>query len=312
MAKYFGKRILQFIVILIIASILVFVMVRLNSTDPLASIIGGKQTSAETIAQLRAKFGLDKSYVAQYFSWIGGIFQGNLGMSFKYQQEVGGLISARLPVTLGLVVFSSVIAMIIAIPLGIVSAVKKGSAIDHAASIFSLVVAGCPPFLMAIIFIVFLSRFAPSYPFTGSFTNLREYLIRMAAPSIALSFTMIALACRIMRSSMVEQMNAQYTQTAISKGVSTGRLVWKHNFRNAIIPVLSVVSIQIGSVIVGSVLVENVFSLSGLGTLLIDSIKANDYAVIQDITMLLVFIFMLISLIVDILYAVIDPRIRLK
>lgn len=312
MGKYICKRLGQFVLMMVIASVLIFVMVRLSNTDPLAAIIGGKQTTAETIAQLRSKFGLDKSYPQQYISWITGLFKGDLGMSFKYQNQINTLFADRIPVTIGLVLFSSVLAMAVAIPLGVLAAVKRNGPVDMVISIFSLVVAGCPPFLMSIIFIVFLSRFAPSYPFTGSFSNMREYLIRMAAPSVALSFTMIALACRMMRSSIVEQMNAQYSQTAVAKGVSQSGLLWKHNFRNAIIPVLSVVSIQIGSIIVGSVLVENVFSLSGLGSLLIDSIKASDYTVIQDITLLLVFIFMLISMIVDILYAVIDPRIRLK
>lgn len=312
MGRYIGKRLGQFVLMMVIASLLIFVMVRLSDTDPLAAIIGGKQTTAETMAQLRAKFGLDKSYPEQYISWITGLFRGDLGMSFKYQTQINTLFADRIPVTIGLVLFSSVLAMIVAIPLGVIAALKRNSAVDMIISIFSLVIAGCPPFLMSIIFIVLLSRFAPQYPFTGSFTNMHEYLVRMAMPSVALSFTMIALACRMMRASMVDQMNAQYSQTAVAKGVSDSGLLWGHNFRNAIIPVLSVVSIQIGSIIVGSVLVETVFSLSGLGSLLIDSIKASDYTVIQDITLLLVFIFMLISLIVDILYAIIDPRIRLK
>ena len=202
--------------------------------------------------------------------------------------------------------------MVLAIPCGVIAARKKDSVTDQVMSIVSLFLAGCPPFLMSLIFILILARFFPSYPFTGSYTNLRENFIRLFAPSIALSFTLIALAFRMMRSSMIDQINAQYSMTAIAKGVPMKKMVWKHDFRNAIIPVLSVVSIQIGSAIVGAVLVEQVFSLSGLGTLLIDSINASDYAVEEDILMLLMFIFLFISLIIDILYGLIDPRIRLK
>lgn len=310
--KYAGKKLLQFIIIMFIVSVMIFVLVRLSKTDPLAAIVGGKQTTPEILAQLRAKFGLDQSLPMQYISWITGIFHGDFGMSFKYQTEAGPLIAARMPVTMGLVFFSSVIAMLIAIPLGVLASIKKDSPLDTVISVICLVLAGCPPFLMALLFILFLARFFPSYPFTGSYTNISEYFVRMAAPSLALSFTMVALAYRMMRSSMIEQMQAPYTMTALAKGVPRGKIAWQHNFRNAIIPVLSVVSIQIGSAIVGAVLIETVFSLSGLGTLLIDSIKASDYALEQDITLLLVFIFLVISTIVDILYAIIDPRIRLK
>ncbi|MCR5671974.1 MAG: ABC transporter permease [Butyrivibrio sp.] len=309
---YTGKKLLQMLSVMLIVSVMIFILVRLSKTDPLAAIVGGKQTTPEIMAQLRAKFGLDKSLFMQYITWITGIFRGDFGMSFKYQTEAGPLILARIPVTLGLVFFSSIIAMLIAIPGGVYASIKRDRAFDTSVSVISLVLAGCPPFLMSLLFILFLARFFPNYPFTGSFTTISEYFVRMAAPSIALSFTMIALAFRMMRSSMIEQMQSQYTMTALAKGVPRGKIAWRHNFRNAIIPVLSVVSIQIGSAIVGAVLVETVFSLSGLGTLLIDSIKASDYALEQDITLMLVFIFLLISMIVDILYAVIDPRIRLK
>ncbi|MCR5387940.1 MAG: ABC transporter permease [Lachnospiraceae bacterium] len=309
---YAGKKLLQMIIVLLIVSVIIFVLVRLSKTDPLAAIVGGKQTTPEILAQLRAKFGLDKPLIMQYFSWITGIFRGDFGMSFKYQTEAGPLILARIPVTLGLVLFSSILAMVIAIPCGVYASIKRDRPFDTVVSIISLVLAGCPPFLMSLLAILFLARFFPSYPFTGSYTTLSEYFVRMAAPSVALSFTMIALAFRMTRSSMIEQMQSQYTTTALAKGVPKNQIAWKHNFRNAIIPVLSVVSIQIGSAIVGAVLVETVFSLSGLGTLLIDSIKASDYALEQDITLMLVFVFLLISMIVDILYAVIDPRIRLK
>ncbi|MGE4354253.1 MAG: ABC transporter permease, partial [Oscillospiraceae bacterium] len=157
-----------------------------------------------------------------------------------------------------------------------------------------------------------ISKVNPSYPFVGSYASIPEYFQRIALPSVALAFVMIALACRVTRSSMIEQQAAPYTQTAISKGVPDSRIIWKHNLKNAIIPVIAVVSIQIGGMVVGAVLVENVFSLAGLGTLLVDAIKSSDYNVVQGITMLLIFMFLVISMLVDILYALIDPRIRSK
>lgn len=310
MGKYIGKKLIQFIIIMIVASIIIFIMVRLSKTDPLTAIVGGKQTTAETLEQLKIKFGLDKSFIQQYFSWIGGLFQGQLGMSFKYQMSINELFADRFPITIGLVLLSTVIALIIAIPCGVLAAVKKNSAVDRIISVISVFLAGCPPFFMSLLLILFFANYIPSYQFTGGYTNFSEYFLRILVPSIALAFTMIALASRITRASMIEQLNAQYTQTAVAKGVSERQMVWGHNFRNAVIPVLSVVSVQVGGMIAGSVLVENVFSLSGLGTLLIDSIKASDYVVVQDITMFMVLIFMVISTLVDILYAVIDPRIK--
>lgn len=310
MGKYIARKLIQFIIIMIITSIIIFIMVRLSKTDPLTAIVGGKQTSVETMEQLKIKFGLDKSFVEQYFAWIGGLFQGELGMSFKYQVSINELFADRFPITIGLVILSTLIALVIAIPFGVLAAVKKNTAVDRIISVISVFLAGCPPFFMSLLMILFFARYVPSYQFTGGYNNFSEYFMRILVPSVALAFTMIALASRITRASMIEQLNAQYTQTAVAKGVSEPQLVWGHNFRNAVIPVLSVVSVQIGGMIAGSVLVENVFSLSGLGTLLIDSIKASDYVVVQDITMLMVLIFMVISTVVDILYAVIDPRIR--
>lgn len=312
MFKFVVKRLLQFVVVFLLASILIFVMVRMSDTDPIAVILGGKQTSAETIAALEAKFDLDKPVFQQYFIWLFGMLHGDFGLSFQYQSPVTGLLAVRIPVTLGLVLFGSVLALVIAIPLGILCAVKKNSWVDRLCSVITLVMAGCPPFLTSIIMILVISKVNPSYPFIGTFSTVSEFFTRMALPSVALAFIMVALAARVTRSSMIEQRNAPYTQTALAKGVPEGTIVWKHNLKNAIIPVIAVVSIQIGGMVVGAVLVENVFSLAGLGTLLIDSIKASDYNIVQAITMLLILMFLVISTVVDIIYALIDPRIRAK
>jgi len=310
--KFILKRTLQFAIVLLVTSILIFVMVRMSDTDPIAVILGGKQTSPATIAALRSKFGLDKNLLEQYLLWIARMLRGDFGLSFKYQSPVSGLIGTRIPVTLGLVVLGSIMALIVAIPMGVLSAVKKHTWIDRSISIFTLILAGSPPFLTSIIMVLIISKLNPSYPFVGSYSSIPEFFERIALPSVALAFVMIALASRITRSSMIEQRSAPYTQTAISKGVPDNMIVWKHNLKNAIIPVIAVVSIQIGGMVVGAVLVENVFSLAGLGTMLVDSIKSSDYNVVQAITMLLVFMFLIISLFVDFLYAIIDPRIRNK
>lgn len=312
MGKFIGKRVLQMVIVLFISSIVIFTMVRLSGVDPISVILGGKESSEETRQSVMRSFNLDKSYPEQYLIWVGGFFQGHLGTSFKYQTDVANLLPGRLAITLGLVLMGSLFALMIAIPLGAICAVKKDSVFDKSFNILILILNGCPAFFTSILMILIISKVNPSYPFVGSFTNFSEYIQRLLLPSIALAFTMIALAMRVVRANMIDQMNSPYTMTAVAKGCSTPQLVMRHNLKNAIIPVISVVSIQIGSMVVGAVLVENVFSLGGLGTLLVNSIQNSDYAVTQSITMLLIMLFLVISTLADILYAVIDPRIRME
>lgn len=310
MLKFAAKRLAQMLIVLIASSILIFALVRMSPTDPVSVILGGKETSQETLKAVQASFHLDKPVAEQYFLWIFGIFHGEMGLSFKYQTDVSDLLAGRFAITLGLVFMASILALLIAIPVGILCAMKKHSIFDKITTIFILVINGCPAFLTGILLVLIISKVNPAYPFVGTYNSAAEYFQRLFLPSVALSFTMIALAMRVMRSNMIEQMSRPYTMTAIAKGMSQGQVVLHHNLKNALIPVISVVSIQIGSMVVGAVLVENVFSLGGVGTLLVDSIKISDYAVVQTITLLLIFMFLVISTLADILYALLDPRIR--
>lgn len=312
MRSYIGNRALQYAIVLIASSIIIFFMVRLNPTDPVAVILGGKQTTPETIANIRADFHLDKSYVEQYRIWVFGIFRGDLGMSFKYRQAVSSLIRDRLPVTGGIVILSSLILLLVSIPTGIITAVRQNSALDTVISVIQLILVACPPFLTSILMIWIITLAAPAFPFTGSFTNPGQYFQRIILPSVALAFSMIALTSRIVKSSMVEQIQSNYHMTAVSKGMDPWAVIMGHCFKNAIIPVITVFGTQFGILIVGSVLVESVFSLAGLGSILMEGVKASDYPLVQGITILLVFVFMTISTVLDMVYGIIDPRIRLR
>jgi len=312
MLKYTAKRLLLLIPILCLVSIIIFIMVRISQVDPIAVILGGKQTTPAVIQSIREKYSLDKPPIMQYFIWISGIFKGDFGLSFKFQQSVSSLIQDRLPVTLGLVMLSSLIAVLIAIPVGVVSAIKKNTWVDRSLSVASLILVSCPVFLTGILMILGLAQFFPDFSFTGSFDGFEEYFQRLILPAIALSFTMIALVSRVTRSSMIKQLQSNYAMTAVAKGLPLRMVIFKHAFRNALIPVITVASVQFGAMIVGAVLVESVFSLPGVGSLLIDSIKSSDYPIVQGLTLLLVTVFLVINLLVDIIYAVVDPRIRLK
>ncbi len=310
MGVFIGGRVLQFVLILLAASVLIFAMSHISQIDPVAVILGGKQTSTETIAALREKFHLNDSLPQQYITWITGMLRGDFGLDFKYQQPVWDLIVGRLPVTLSLTVFSSVLAMIIAIPLGVYSGVKSNTGLDRGASLFSLLTMACPPFFISVLAIYIVSNVAPGISFTGTFHTIGQMIDRLWLPCLCLALGMIALAQRIIRSSMIDEMKSPHIQMAQAKGLPQKTVVWKHAFKNALVPLITVCGIQIGSMLVGSVLVESVFSLAGLGGLLVSAVQTSNYPVTQAITMLMVFIFLLISTVTDILYAVIDPRIR--
>ncbi|MDD3367604.1 MAG: ABC transporter permease [Lachnospiraceae bacterium] len=312
MKKYVVDKLAQYVIVLAIVSVIIFVMVRLNPTDPVSVIVGGKQTTAETVANIRAEFNLDKTYFEQYLIWIKGIFQGDFGTSFQYRQNVTSLIMKRLPVTVGLVLLSSVIALVLSVPLGIITALKQNTPLDTGLSVIQLILVACPPFLTSILMILLITIFTPGVSFTGSFTNFNEYMQRILYPSIALAFSMIALTSRVTKTSMIEQLNSNYTLVAKSKGLSMRQRVLNHCLKNSLIPVITIFGTQMGVLIVGTVLVENVFSLAGLGSILIDGVKSCDYPIVQGIVMLLVFVFITISMLLDMLYAVIDPRIRAK
>lgn len=300
------------VLVLAVVSVLIFAMVRITPSDPIASMTGGKTVSEETRQELQTRFHLDKSPVEQYWIWITGIFHGTLGESYQYQQEVGSLIAQRIGITLGLVVLSGVLSTIIAVPVGVISAVKQNTWLDKLLSILTLFFVASPVFLTAIVLMLVFANYLQLFPPFGTGTGLWDTLYHMVLPAVALAMNMVALTSRITRTTMIEQLNSDYIRTATAKGIPRLRVIVVYALKNALIPVITVASIQIGATLVGAVLVESVFAMGGLGDLLISGIKAADYPVVQGITLLMVFVFLLINLIVDIFYAVLDPRIRMK
>jgi peptide/nickel transport system permease protein len=308
--KYIVKRILQMILILLVTSVLIFALVRLSPSDPIASMTKGKAISADTRLALEKQYHLDKSLPEQYIIWITGALHGDLGDSFIHKDSINNLIADRLPTTLQLVLMSAILAIIISIPIGVISAVKMNTALDRALSVLTLFFVASPVFLTAIILMLVFALKIPLFPSFGTGDGFVENLRYLFLPSLALGLNMVALIARITRSNMIEQLNSNYATTAIAKGVPYSSVVMKHCFKNALIPVITVASIQFGTMIVGAVLVENVFALGGIGAVLLDGVKASDYPVVQGVTLMLVVFFLLINLAVDIIYAAIDPRIR--
>ncbi|MCL1802629.1 MAG: ABC transporter permease [Eubacteriaceae bacterium] len=286
-------------------AVLVFFTVRLSPSDPIASITKGKTVSADTRQALIEQFHLDKSLSEQFIIWLNGMFHGDLGESYQYRQSVSFLIKQRVSTTLGLAALATSIAFALSIPIGIISAVMQDSFIDKALSVFALVFVASPTYLIAIAFMYIFALKLKMFPSigTGTFRHL-------VLPASAMALNMVALSARITRQSMIDELQSAYMLTANAKGLSKARAVLVHALRNALIPVITIASLQMGGMLIGAVLVETVFAMGGLGDLLISSIRSSDYPVVQAITMLMVAIFMLLSLLVDILYAVIDPRVR--
>ncbi|MCL1912295.1 MAG: ABC transporter permease [Eubacteriaceae bacterium] len=307
MAKYLLKRLLQSLVVLVVVSAVIFFTVRLSPSDPIASITKGKTVTAQVREDLLRRFNLDKSPIQQYYLWIGGMLKGDFGESYQYRQPVSLLVSQRVKTTVQLAALSTVLAILIAVPLGIVLAVKANSFTDKALSIISLVFVASPTFLIGVIFMLVFALRLKWFPSmgTGSFRHL-------VLPSCAMAINMVALTSRITRQSMIEELSSDYITAAYAKGVGPLRIIFIHALRNAVIPVITITSLQIGGMLVGAVLVETVFAMGGLGDLLISSIKSSDYPVVQGVTMMMIVVYCALSVVVDTLYAIIDPRIRLQ
>jgi len=309
-AKYVLKRVLFLIPILIVVSVLIFFMIRVTPTDPIGAITSGRKISDETRQSLTKQYHLDKSLPHQYIIWITNALKGNLGDSFRHRQPVAGLLAARLPTTIQLVLMSAVFAILLAIPSGILAAVKKDTIIDRIISIFMIFCVSSPVFLNALLLMlifVFRLRWFPAFGTGGGFIANLYYL---CLPAFALSLNMVALMGRIVRDRMIGEFKSNYALALTAKGTPFGRVTMIHCFKNTLIPVITVAGVQIGTMVIGAVLVENIFALGGIGALLIEGIQASDYPVVQSIMLFLVALFLILNLIVDMIYFIIDPRIR--
>ena len=309
-ARFILKRLLFLIPILFAVSILIFFLIRLTPSDPIGSITTGRRISDETRAALTVRYNLDKSLPCQYIIWISGAVRGNLGDSFRHRQPVSSLLAARLPVTIQLVLMSAVFAILLAIPAGIVSAVKRDTIVDRIISAFMIFCVSSPVFLNAILLmLIFVFKFR-WFPAFGAGRGFTENLYYLCLPAFALSLNMVALTGRIVRDRMIGEFKSNYALALTARGTPFHRIVMTHCLKNTLIPVITVTGVQLGAMVVGAVLVENVFALGGIGALLIEGIQASDYPVVQSIMLFLVALFLILNLVVDMIYFIIDPRIR--
>jgi peptide/nickel transport system permease protein len=310
MFRFFVKRVISLIPVLLVASAAVFFLIRLTPSDPIGSITGGKRISDETRAALVAEHHLDKSLAEQYIIWFTGVFHGDMGTSYRHRQPVAALIAARLPTTVHLVFMAVLFSVFVSIPAGVIAAIKKNTAIDRTLSFFMTLGVSSPVFLNGILLMLLFSLKLGWFPAFGAGRGFLENCYYLFLPAAALSWSMIALMGRISRSRMIEELASPYALALKAKGTVPRNIVLRHCLPNTLVPVITVAGIQAGTMVIGAALVENVFALGGIGQLLIESIKASDYPVVQSVILLLVSLFLTITLAIDMIYALLDPRIR--
>lgn len=312
MGAYLLRRALQALGVLLGVSVLVFAIIHLVPGDPVRLALGTR-FDQETYDALRSRAGLDQPLLQQYVSWLGGVVQGDFGVSFRSGQTVLSMVTERLPATLSLAGAAVVVALLIALPLGVLSAIRQGSRTDTIATAISQFGISVPDFWMGILLILLFSLtlgWLPASGYVGLSEDPLEWVKRLILPGVTVGVVSGAVLTRFVRSSVLESLGQDFVRTAQSKGLSERRIIREHVLPNALVPVITVTGLQLAYLLSGVVVVEAVFAWPGLGQLALDAVQDRDYPVLQGAVMLFAGFFLLVNLLVDLLYAVVDPRIQ--
>ena len=317
MREYVIKRLALFIPTIMLVTIMVFFIMRILPGDPALLILLGEEGEGsytqEELDNLRADLGTDRPVIVQYGNWIWDLLQGDFGESIWDGTPVKNELRDRLPVTLQLAIMAIVISVVIAVPLGVVSAIRQDTWIDHVTKIFTITGVAAPTFWIGILVIVGLAlwfKWLPPLDFANLWTDPVTNAKQMIFPALALGYSDIAFIARLTRSAMLEVLREDYVRTARSKGLREWIVVFRHALKNALLPVITVAGLQFGALMGGVVLIEAIFLVPGTGTLLLDSLHRRDYAMIQAIILLAAVFVLTINMIVDLLYGWLDPRVR--
>ena len=312
MGKYALRRLIQMIPVLIIVSIVIFAIIHLIPGNP-AEIMAGPNATPEQLEALNQQYGLDKPLVQQYIIWLGHVLRGDLGVSFINEFPVGKLIMQRVPATVELALAAAIIGLLFSFPLGIFSALKPGSWIDLFTTLFSALSFAVPSFWLAILLILLFSLHFKWLPPSGRPDITEDPVLHFKSllmPAFTLGIAMAAKLTRYLRSAMLDVLNQDYIRTAQAKGLSKTAVVVRHALRNALIPVVTIFGLQVGDLLSGAIIVESIFAWPGVGRLTIQSIGWRDYSILQASVMFIVLAFLIVNLLTDLAYGVINPRIR--
>jgi len=310
MLTYVIRRLASLLVTLAACSLVVFVILEVLPGD-VAEVMLGTEAQADTLAALRRQLGLDRPPLERYLSWVGGALTGDLGVSYAYGVPVIDLLSQRLAVTVPLAIIAFILSTVIALPLGMIAATHRNRVGDYAVMGFSQIGMAVPNFwfaiLLILLFAVHLGWFSAG-GFAGWDAGIGPALKSLLLPALALAATEAAILARVTRSAVLETLREDYVRTARAKGLSGRAVLWRHVLRNALIPVMTIMGLQFAFLIAGAVIVENVFYLPGLGRLVFQAISNRDIIVVKDIVVFLAALVVVVNFVVDVAYAVIDPR----
>jgi peptide/nickel transport system permease protein len=314
MNAYLARRIAAIVPTLLFVSMLIFGLQQLLPGDP-AMILAGEERDPAVIAHLRETMHLDEPLPVRYVYWLRGVLHGDLGESLRLQQPVRALIAAKLPVTIELACIAIVIALAIGIPAGVVSAVRRGTAWDYGANVVALWGLSTPNFWLGIMLILLFSvtlGWLPASGYVSPAEDLRANLAAMIMPAFVLGNAIAAVLMRHTRSAMLQVLSSDYVRTARAKGARERDVILKHALRNALIPIITLGALEFGTLLSGAVLTEQVFTIPGFGKLIVDAVFNRDYAVVQGVVLFTATAYILLNLIADIAYAIVNPRIRVQ
>lgn len=311
MVRYLSKRILQLIPVLFGVSVMVFLMIYLIPGNA-AEVIAGPAASADDVRNISIKLGLNKPAYVQYFNYIGGVLKGNLGYSYQTGQSVSNAIGVRYVNTFSLALLSALIAVIIGVSTGIIAGTFRNSWFDRICMGISTFGISAPTFWIGFMLIVIFSVKLKMFPISGFNGNIFSIngFIHLLLPALTLGFNSSAMIARMTRSTLLEVISEDYIQTARAKGLKEKTVILKHAFKNVLVPIVTIVGIDFGSLLGGAVVVESVFAINGIGRLMIQAISARDFPMVQGTVLVVATTFVIINLFVDILYSAIDPRIK--
>jgi peptide/nickel transport system permease protein len=314
MVAFLIKRLLATIPTILLVTLAVFLILRLTPGGPAVAMLGD-QASPEAVAALNQKLGLDKPLYVQYLRWLGNALHGDLGRSAFGNQPVTELIVQRIVPTLELSILALIVSLLIGLSAGVIAAVKRNTAVDAIASILAILGVSTPSFWLAILLVLIFSlklTWLPALGYVSPFTNLATNLKDMLLPSLTLGVILAAVITRFTRASMLDSLYQDYVRTARSKGLEERTVILRHALGNAMIPIVTVVGLELGGLLSGAVIIETIFSLPGNGQLLVTSIFNRDFPVVQGLVVVIATVFILVNVAVDVVYALIDPRIRLS
>ena len=314
MLTYVTKRLGSLCLSLIVASLVIFACIEIVPGDP-ASFMLGINAQPDTIQALRVELGLDQSLAQRYLGWVGGLLGGDMGTSYTYRTPVSDIVTDRLQVSLPLALYALTLTVVVAFPVGILAAARRGSVTDITVMGATQLGVAIPNFWFAILMVILFAinlRWFSAGGFPGWDAGIFPAMKALTLPAIALALPQASILARVMRSSLLDTLSEDYMRTARAKGLTRRQVLWRHALRNAMIPVLTIIGLQFSFLLAGAIIIENVFFLPGLGRLVFQAITQRDLIVVESVVMLLVFAVILLNFFVDIAYAWVDPRLRVR